>query len=212
MCRLLIVKLNNQKPKKYLESFAEIAKNSKVYQGHGWGCCYLKKDKWEVYRNIKPVWEDNFADFPETDLIVAHARSAFKDEGIIVENNMPFIKKNIAFIFNGELHGVKVKSEGRIGAEKIFNYILRFYENDLYRAFEKAVGIIEKRTEYIRAMNIIMSDKKKIYLSSLYNEDEEYFNLHFKKTDEEFIICSEPFPGEQNWQVINNKTVKVIEL
>jgi len=36
---------------------------------------------------------------------VAHARSAFEDKDIVVENNMPFTDGERVFIFNGELRG-----------------------------------------------------------------------------------------------------------
>ncbi len=57
--------------------------------------------------------------FPTTKRLIVHARSAFQDKDIVVENNMPFYDDKYIFIFNGELNGVKIKSDGRIGAEKI---------------------------------------------------------------------------------------------
>ena len=41
------------------------------------------------------------------------------------------------FVFNGELRGVRVKADGRIGAEKIFNYVKRFDRGDLGAALER---------------------------------------------------------------------------
>ena len=46
-------------------------------------------------------------------------------KGIKIENNMPFTGGNYVYVFNGELRGVRIKEKGRIGAEKIFNYINR---------------------------------------------------------------------------------------
>ena len=150
MCRLLTVK--SQTPfaiGPHLETFAHIAKNSKEFQGHGWGCAYQDPSgQWQFYRNINPVWEDDLGRFGETNLLVAHARSAFEDKDIIVENNMPFSDGRTIFIFNGELRGVKIRAEGRIGAEKIFNYIRRFDRGDTRQALIKAVAIIKKRTRY----------------------------------------------------------------
>ena len=57
---------------------------------------------------------------------------------------MPFTNGDRVFIFNGELRGVRVKADGRIGAEKIFNYILRFDKGDLNQAvrlFEEGVDM-----------------------------------------------------------------------
>lgn len=210
MCRLLYVRSEQEfliaDP---LKKFAFISKNSKEFQGHGWGFAYLKNDRWQVYRNIQPIWEDNLDTFGRTSLLIAHARSAFQDKDIRIENNMPFVSGDIIYIFNGELHGVKIQEEGRIGAEKLFNFILRFNKGRLHDALKKGTKIIEKRSKYIRAMNIIMADKKKAYLSSLFNEDDDYFTMQVKKDNEKLVICSDPFPNENDWQKIENRTVKV---
>jgi len=213
MCRLLLIK--SEKDffiESYLKSFSEIAKNSKEYQGHGWGFAYLEKGSWKIYRNIKPVWEEDFSKFSEikTKELLAHARSAFRDEGIVVENNMPFQEKERIFIFNGQLKGVKISEEGRIGAEKIFNFINRFDKGNLFEAVEKAVEIIKKRTAYIKAMNFIISDKEKVYLVSFFNEDESYFRMH-KKEGEVLIICSEPLSEISGWEKIENNTIQELK-
>jgi len=192
-----------------LKQFAHISKNSKEYQGHGWGCAYLDESgNWKMYRNIKPVWEDDFSPFGETTLLVAHARSAFEDKDIVVENNMPFFDGRTVYIFNGELRGVKVRAEGRIGAEKIFNYIRRFDKGNTLNALEKATAIIKKRTRYIRGMNIIMVNAEGIFVSSFFSEDEDYFNMHYRE-DRELIICSAPYPSKDNWQKIANDSVRI---
>ncbi len=139
---------------------------------------------------------------------MVHARSAFEDRDIVVENNMPFFDGRTAFIFNGELRGVKIREAGRIGAEKIFNYIRRFDKGDTRQALEKAVGIIRKRTRHIRGMNIIMVNEAGIFVSSYFTEDEDYFTMSFKE-GRELVICSAPYPAEKNWQKIANDSVRV---
>ncbi len=207
MCRLLFVQNKKQfNIAEHLSKFAMIAKNSKEYQGHGWGCSYLVNNEWVHYKNIKPIWEDDPEQFGVTNRLVVHARSAFEDKDITVENNMPFHDDKYVFIFNGELRGVKIKAEGRIGAEKIFNFIKRFDKNGMALALPKGVGIINKRTNYIRAMNIIIAEKDKVYYSSLFNEDPDYFQMHYKRNDNELIICSEVYPDESGWYKIANKS------
>jgi glutamine amidotransferase len=209
MCRLLAVRSQEAfSPAPYLAKFAFIAKNSKEFQGHGWGCAWLDQaGQWQIYRNIRPVWEDDFSPFPATTLLVAHARSAFEDKDIVVENNMPFSDGKAVFIFNGELRGVKIKEEGRIGAEKIFNFIRRFDSGDPLAALKKATGIIRTRTRQIRGMNIIMVKDRKIYLSTYFQGDPDYFTMHCKE-DGQLILCSDPFPSEQGWAPIANDSVK----
>lgn len=190
----------------HLEKFAAIAKNSKEYQGHGWGCAYPERGAWRIYRNLKPVWEDDLAQFGKSDLLLAHARSAFENRDIHVENNMPFYDGKYVFIFNGELRGVKIKESGRIGAEKIFNYIKRFDRGDMAAALKKGLDIIEKRTDYVRAMNIMLADQARVYVASRFNDDPEYFTLRYRENGET-IICSEPYPAESGWHAIANRTI-----
>jgi predicted glutamine amidotransferase len=210
MCRLLAVRSQDAfSPAPYLEKFAFIAKNSKEFQGHGWGCAWLDPaGQWQIYRNIRPVWDDDFSLFPSTTLLVAHARSAFEDKDIVVENNMPFSDGKAVFVFNGELRGVKIKEDGRIGAEKIFNFIRRFDTGDPLAALKKATGIIRNRTRHIRGMNIIMVKDRKIYLSTFFQGDPEYFTMHCKENGR-LVLCSDPFPSEQGWRGIPNDSVRV---
>ena len=210
MCRLLTVKSDTPFAiAPHLAIFADIARNSKEYQGHGWGCAFRDEaDRWQFYKNIDPIWRDDFSGFGETRLLVVHARSAFEDRDIVIANNMPFFDGRTVFIFNGELRGVKIREEGRIGAEKIFNYIRRFDRGDTHRALIKAVGIIRKRTRFIRGMNIVMVNDAGIFVSSYFTEDRAYFTMHYKQ-GRELVICSAPYPAENNWQPIANESVRV---
>ena len=145
MCRLLCV--HSSRPfaiAPHLDAFAAIARDSREYQGHGWGCAWIEDGEWRVYRDILPVWEDRRDGFGETTLLLAHARSAFRDEGICVENNMPFDDGRHVFIFNGELRGVRIREEGRIGAEKVFNYVKRFDRGDMHEALERGLAVIRE--------------------------------------------------------------------
>ena len=208
MCRLLYVNSKNKfSVPEYLSKFAEISKNSKEFQGHGWGCAYLIDGNWKYYKNVKPIWEDDLSRFENSNRLIAHARSAFKDEGIVVENNMPFYDDKNIFIFNGELRGVKIKEEGRIGAEKIFNYIKRFDKGSIKDALQKGANIINKKTNYIRAMNIIMTDEHAAYIYSQFSEEPEYFTLNVKSNDKTVVVCSDPFAGENDWMSIQNKSL-----
>ncbi len=207
MCRLLLVRSKDEfSAETFLREFAEISKKSREYQGHGWGCSMLVNDEWAHYRNINPVWEDDLSKFGKTTLLLAHARSAFRDEGIKVENNMPFYDGNYVFIFNGELRGVKINAEGRIGAEKIFNFIKRFNKGNMHDAIKKGVDVIKKRTSYIRALNFIISDKNETFAYSHFNEDEEYFTMKYSEANE-LIICSDQIPSQLDAKDFPNDTL-----
>ncbi len=212
MCRLLCVKAAREfSIQEQLIPFAEISRNSKEYQGHGWGCAYLEDGQWRLYKNIRPIWEDDLSQFQKTRLLVGHARSAFKDEGIIIENNMPFYDGRHVFVFNGELRGVKISEKGRIGAEKIFNTIKRFDRGNMLEALDKGIRVIRKRTRYVRAMNIIIAGTERVCLASLFNEDPQYFTMHYQERPDSVIICSETIGAERTWKKIENGTIRSFE-
>lgn len=212
MCRLLYVKssepfnIGNQ-----LHKFAQIAKSSKEYQGHGWGLGFLNNQDWQFYKNITPIWEDNLNQFGETQLMLAHARSAFRDRDISLQNNMPFYDAQHVFIFNGELHGVRIKIPGRIGAEKVFNFIKRFDRGDLRTAIERGVSLIVKRSSYVKAMNFIIADKNIAYVVSQFNENKDYFTMYYKQSQEELVICSEKYDDDTGWFSIENETIRTFK-
>jgi predicted glutamine amidotransferase len=208
MCRLLCVKAEDEFAiSDHLKQFAEVARRSKEYQGHGWGCAYIKNGRWETYHNIIPIWEDDFSEFPRTTQLLAHARSAFQNKDIVVENNMPFCDGKYVFIFNGELHGVRINESGRIGAEKIFNFIKRFDSGDLRSALTRGIDQLKKRSRYIRAANIIIAGEGQCHWVSLFNEDHEYFTMHTKQENGLRIISSAPYFDDSNWAAINRGTI-----
>ncbi|MBS3134410.1 class II glutamine amidotransferase [Candidatus Woesearchaeota archaeon] len=211
MCRLLAVRSKNgTEIGDHLREFADISRNSKNYQGHGWGFSYLDgNNEWQHYKNIKPVWDDNFDQFGRTRLLLAHSRNAYRKSSITIENNMPFYTDDHVFIFNGLLSGVDIVEEGRIGAEKIFNLIQRFTQDGMDNALKQAVTTLEQRTKEIIAMNIIIADKDRIYLSSMFSYDPEYFTMHLKKTKEELVICSDPYIDEDGWEPIPNRSLMI---
>ncbi len=207
MCRLLYARADEPfSIAALLRPFAELSRSSPEYQGHGWGCAWYENGRWSQYHDIRPIWEDAPEQFGETALLLVHARSAFRDEGIVVDNNMPFSDGESVFIFNGELRGVRIRSEGRIGAEKIYNYIRRFDRGDKLAATARAVDIIGKRSAYVRAMNLLLSDGEQSILSTRYSENPDYFQMHEKRESGRHLVCSQPFPGERGWTPLANHT------
>lgn len=191
----------------YLNSFAAMCEASKEYQGHGWGLALRRDSHWIVTKSLNPIWESSLSDFGETDFLIVHARSAFRDEGIALENNMPFQDDRRIFIFNGELHGVRVPSEGTTGAHKIFNYIKRFDRGDLNSALNRATGIIRQRADYVKAMNIMMTDGERIYALTHFSEDPDYFTLFQQRSAGRIALCSAPLGND--WEPLPNNTALV---
>lgn len=75
-------------------------------------------------------------------------------------------------------------------------------------ALQQGIAFIESRTKYVRAMNIIIVEKGKAYVASVFNQEPDYFQVYWKQTEGTVMVCSAPFPGEGGWQVIPNNTVR----
>lgn len=208
MCRLLAVcdadpfEIPGQ-----LRALATIARESREYQGDGWGCAWWDGRAWQRYRSLTPIWEDQLDEFGETRLLLAHARSAFRNEGIAVENNMPFIEDDVAFVFNGELRGVRLTAPGRTGADKLFHMLRRLGAARGTAALRRAVDIVVRRTAYVRAMNLVMANSEGVCVVSRFGEAPDYFTMHLLRDGGRVAVCSEPFPGGGGWSPIANGSV-----
>jgi len=174
----------------YLSQFAEQCRLSKEYQGDGWGIRYYLGGRWKYHKELTPVWEADLSKYKKATVILAHARSASFDDGPDIESNMPFETDRFSFVFNGELRGVRLKVPGKTGAEKLFRFILNFYTGNIEEAVNKALSIIIKRVDYIRALNFIILDKPygRFYCFSTFSEDQDYFSM--QKYDGEITLLS----------------------
>lgn len=215
MCRLLCVRSGGEgfEMEEHLAALARIARDSREYQGHGWGCAWLeleagRRGGWRFHHDLAPIWEDAGRPTGRTTLLLAHARSAFRDEGIRVENNMPFTDGERVFAFNGELHGVRIRERGRIGAEKVFNFVKRFDRGDFAAALTRGLDAIERRTRRMRAMNVVVADAgRRVHFASRFREDPAYFQMHRTVADGAHILCSEPYPAtvaRMRWTPVAN--------
>ena len=59
-------------------------------------------------------------------------------------------------------------------------------------------------------MNILMSDGETSLLASDYSEDPDYFQMYRKQLGAMEWVCSQPFPGEDDWLRIENGTVAAL--
>lgn len=176
-----------------LESFRQRCRDSREYQGHGWGATWRSSGAWSRHRSLTPIWDDEPELPAEVDFLVVHARSAFRDEGIEIENNMPFYRGGRAFVFNGELRGVRLRIPGRIGAEKIFHLINERDERDsgdLDAAVAAADSLLVSKSAHVRAMNLALTDGDRIYASCRFTESPDYFTLHYREGPLA-AVCSE---------------------
>jgi len=223
MCRILALQADEPlAPLPWIEAFAERCRTSREYQGDGWGVVWREHDAWVRYRSVRPIWDDLPATLPPSGMVLVHARSAFRNEGVAVENNMPFIEGDLAFAFNGELRGVRLAAPGETGAARLLHLFTRFHTaagGDGLAALARLDGVIASRTDYVRALNLVISDGDRIWINAHHSEDPDYFTLYRARAElapASFarIVTSErlSIPGvEPRWEAIPNHTTRILE-
>jgi hypothetical protein len=210
MCRLLAITAAEPVDLSgHLRDFARMAQASREHQGDGWGCAWLEDGSWRTHHSLSPIWEEPLEGFGRARVLIAHARSAFREEGISVENNMPFVDAPLAFAFNGELRGVRIAETGRIGAEKLFRFLVRHGAHAGEGAARTAVRLVRQRTRYVRAMNFVLGGRGRFVTCCSFGEDADYFTLHARREAGVVTVCSAPHqPGA--WEALPNGAIEVI--
>jgi len=222
MCRILAARsLRPVNPRPFLTAFADRCRRSKEYQGDGWGVAWWADGEWTAWRTTEPIWSSEPPDVPATTLFLAHARSAFRNEGVVVANNMPFVDGPLAFAFNGELRGVRLQAPGETGAWRLFHLLRRFADTaagDGEAALRRLDMVATTRTEYVRALNIVASDGDRIWVNSRWGEDPDYFTLWRaslrSRTGCVSMVASEPLEVAArttlSWQPVpNGETIEL---
>ena len=202
MCRLLYMSAAESRvPSALLERFAEICRDSQEYQGHGWGAVWQENGRWLAHRSLTPIWEEPALRLPKTNRLLVHARSAFRDQGIELTNNMPFRRDDKVFAFNGELHGVRIRAPGRIGAEKVFN-LHRPEVDDLAGETKRVRELVIRRTRHILGMNWILCDADRTVISSHTGERPRYYTMQLLDESDLTLVCSESLDDNPAWEEI----------
>ena len=202
MCRLLYLHSTEPRdPAPLLDRFARICEDSDEYQGHGWGAAWWDGTRWLTRHSLTPIWQETDSGLPHVTRLLVHARSAFRNQGIVVENNMPFRRDGRVFAFNGELHGVQVRASGRIGAEKIFN-LHRPGAVDPVAEAARVRRILVEKTRRVIGMNWILCDGRQTVVSSHTGERTDYYTLHRLNAADSTLICSEPLDHDPDWQTL----------
>ena len=200
MCRLLALRSQAPlDPAPFLRAFARRCRASKEFQGDGWGVAWWDEGRWRSKRVVTPIWDEASFIYPSARLFLIHARSAFRNEGVVVENNMPFVDGPLAFAFNGELRGVRLQAPGDTGAWRLFHLFRRFVEaadGDGEAALRRLDEVVTSRTEYVRALNVVTSDGDRVWVNTRFSEDPDYFTLwhalYARAAGDVEMVASEP--------------------
>lgn len=222
MCRILALTADEAfDAADWLRAFALRCRESREYQGHGWGVAWWADGGWQRYRSLTPIWEDDLPAELRSTLVLVHARSAFRDEGIVLGNNMPFLADDLAFAFNGELRGVRLAAPGATGAVRLTHLLGRFRraaDGDVFEALRRLDAVVSARSDYVRALNVVVSDGSTVWVNAHWSEDPDYFTLHrtsvaLPEGGALQAVSSEPFAlddGAPRWEAIANRTTRAL--
>jgi hypothetical protein len=195
MCRILALQGDEPvAPLPWIEAFAERCRASREYQGDGWGVAWRENDAWVRYRSVQPIWDDLPATLPSSRVIA----------------------------FNGELRGVRLAVPGETGAARLLHVFKRFRAaagGDGLAALARLDEVIASRTEYVRALNLVISDGDRIWINARHSEDPDYFTLYRAQVDvmpgvSARMVTSErlAIPGlAPMWDAIPNHTTRILE-
>ncbi len=184
-----------------IEQFALKCRNSWQYQGDGFGIAYFNEDKkLKILKSLKPIWaaSDLIQKIPYTDFVLVHARSAFGENTIgDLDNNQPFGDKDFLFAFNGNLQGMRLKMEGKIGSHKIYNFFKNKIKKNPNLSFETLMKqnteYLCKKAKYVKSFNLIAVKGEEIYIHNQYGaqENANYFDMWVSQKDKNLIVSSE---------------------
>ncbi len=220
MCRFLIVKSKKKiQPEELLKSFALACQKSIAPDGElqedGYGIAWKNDKSWQLKKSLAPIWEeqDLFERIPETNLFVAHARSAgfVKDKGNL-DYNQPFIYKNLCFVFNGMIRKISLNLplEGEIGSQKLFSLIKsKLKKHKIGSALEEVKKLVLKKAKKVEGMNIGLIAGDNIYILCQYLNNQDYFSLYYFRNKNFTIVSSELF-GLYQWKNIKKGEIKTL--
>lgn len=219
MCRFALVKTRDaNKPQTVLSSFSHMAQDSRApdgdIQGDGWGISWHEQGAWDRYVAIDPIWqsESTFSDFPATHVYMLHARSAsFTQDKNNSQFNQPYCNNTYSFVFNGLLKGMRYPRPltGTIGAQKIWTLLQQFLEQyQAAEAVEKAVVELSTHAREVQALNLGISDGKRLYVYSQYSLYSDYYTLRVSQTSDRVIVCSEPLDNN-NFRPLTPRKVHI---
>lgn len=222
MCRFFIIKSRKKiKPENLLKPFASACQKSIAPDGElqkdGYGIAWQDGKSWQLKKSLAPIWkeQDLFEQIPDTNLLVAHARSAgFAKDKDNLDYNQPFIDGGLCFVFNGMIRKVKISTPlmGDIGSQKLF-FLIKLYTRKLSpeKVLRKIQKIILKHSEKVEGMNIGLINNNQISIICQYSDNKDYFSLHFYEDEGLILISSIPI-GSYKWRIMKSGEVKSLSL
>lgn len=227
MCRM-IVAIGEIQTKELIDDLVIIAKGNneiheknpvygKLIHGDGWGIAYLKDGKWETYKSLSPIYEDDEKihelENLKTKAIILHVRKATKGEKNLA-NTQPFSYHNqtgdFLFAHNGTIYDELLVENNFVDGTS--DSVMWF--NKMLNCFQKDTLLKSMSIKNYTSANFIFVSPGKIIVGQNYNENPIYSTMKIFKEDNSVIISSEILPTlkQKNWKNLDNHTYIEINL
>lgn len=187
----------------------------------GWSIIYEKDHQLQIYKSLKPCYEDErLFDFESLQslFVSLHARKASVGE-ISYHNVHPFVDtlngKTFAFCHNGTVRdnfdiSPIYKPKGNVDSERFFYYILTHLDAaDLVSSYKKILKSIMNYS----SMNSFLCSIDQSFIVNQYTLNPRYYTMKLTQDDASIIISSEVLPTLPNrrWTPLKNMTfIKIV--
>jgi len=230
MCRILSIKnFCHTEHKRIIENFFVLAEKGKVppknSKGHldGWGIGWYEGKTAKLYKsgNSVVVEKEKFfsilEEIKETKILIVHFRKSAWENTNSPKNSHPFKYKNILFAHNGTIYNYeKILSQinyprrvNMLDSEAFFYLIVSMNEENLKEKFKKAVEEIKTKCDY-SSLTCIFSDGENLYAYRSFTKLKDYYTLYYTRTNNSFLLCSEPIGEDLNWKILKKEKLFVI--
>jgi len=230
MCRILSIKnFCYTEHKQVIENFFVLAENGKVPpknpKGHldGWGIGWYEGKTAKLYKSGNSVVEEKekffslLEEIKETKILIVHFRKSAWENTNSPKNSHPFKYKNILFAHNGTIYNYEKilpqinhpRRVNMLDSEAFFYLIVSMNEENLKEKFKKAVEEIKNKCNY-SSLTCVFSDSENLYAYRSFTKLKDYYTLYYTKTNNSFLICSEPIGEDLNWKILKKEKLFVI--
>jgi len=233
MCRMLGIVTKVETEKEIFENFRQqcltgCVKSTHQEPGHndGWGLAFLKDGELEVVKSGKDargdkLFEETYPVGVKSPILIGHIRKATdpRTRGV-AEFSHPFDKEGWVFAHNGSVNWedqVKRTYPHLIDSQIVLEVILakiRGEQNIFGKIKEVIRDIIEN--ERLSSLNFLLTNGKSFICYRFFDdsdsENERYYTLYQKMSQNRIMIASEPVDGKlDGWQLLKPGQLLMIE-
>ena len=217
MCRLMGIfskeEFSIENQRELIENFKAIAKQDRTI-GHthadGWGLAWLEDNSYRIFKNTKPIWEDEIPQNITSRSYIIHARKASVGR-VDINNTHPFQIGDLILAHNGHINSdiptYSHKPLGDTDSESLLALLTDLYEGGY--TIETALSrILQGIGNDFYAINLIIGSLKEraFWILNYYNDIDDVHNLHYtiryKVDDDKLIVASEPIDNDE-WKELS---------